>query len=351
MSYRDAYNAICLQKPAVVPRTEFSAGYYHFPLIKAVTGHDLNNNSPWEERRNAMIAFEKAWDFGLTWSTLIAGGVFGEKKAFMGHASYAQDGADYDSGVFYTYKTEEEALSLDFYETYGEKNQDQLIKDFNDSYDANCKDHPDQVNMTGIYVTMVSGLLEVFGWDLLLSTLGEDSDGFGQVANRYAKWVLQYFEALAGCKAEVVMVHDDIVWTSGAFTHPKWYRKYIFENYQMLFEPLHKAGKKILFTSDGTYTEFIDDIAGCGISGFVLEPTTDIEYMAKKYGKTHAIIGNADCRILQYGNKDDIKKEVLRCMSLAKDCPGFIMAVGNHLPYGVPVENALYYNQVYMENR
>ena len=55
---------------------------------------------------------------------------------------------------------------------------------------AMCAAHPDQVNMTGIYVTMISGLLAVFGWEMLLEGMGEDPDAFGGVANRYADWIL-----------------------------------------------------------------------------------------------------------------------------------------------------------------
>ena len=36
-------------------------------------------------------------------------------------------------------------------------------------------------------------------------------------------------------------------------------------------------------------------------------------------------------------------------MAIGKSCPGFIMAVGNHIPSNTPVENALYYNEVYEE--
>ena len=36
-------------------------------------------------------------------------------------------------------------------------------------------------------------------------------------------------------------------------------------------------------------------------------------------------------------------------MSIGRACPGFFMAVGNHMPPNTPVENALYYNEVYEE--
>ena len=63
--------------------------------------------------------------------------------------------------------------------------------------------------------------------------------------------------------------------------------------------------------------------------------------------KTHCFIGNADTNVLLRGSKDDIYNEVKRCMDIGKNCPGFFMAVGNHIPSNTPVENALWYNECY----
>jgi len=224
-----------------------------------------------------------------------------------------------------------------------------LIERFNAHYRANCAANPDAVNMTGIYVTLVSGLIELFGWDLLLAAAGEDPEGFGAVADRYTSWIQQHFECLARCEAPVVMVHDDIVWTAGAFIRPTWYRRFVFPNYRKLFAPLIAAGKRIAYTSDGDFTAFIDDIASSGVHGFVLEPMTDMARIAERYGRTHFFIGNADTRILLSGSKDDIRREVERCMAIGKKCPGYFMAVGNHIPANTPVESALWYNRCYEE--
>jgi uroporphyrinogen-III decarboxylase len=123
----------------------------------------------------------------------------------------------------------------------------------------------------------------------------------------------------------------------------------VFPNYKKYFAPLIESGKKIMFCSDGNFDEFVDDIADTGVHGFVFEPLTDLEYIALKYGQTHVIVGNADTRVLLSGSKEQIRAEVERCISLGRDCPGFFMAVGNHIPANTPVENALYYNQVYEE--
>lgn len=208
-------------------------------------------------------------------------------------------------------------------------------------------EHPEMVNMTGIYTTCMSGVIEILGWDVLLMAAGINPKEFGEFMNRYAQWNLQYFEALAQSDSPVVMVHDDIVWTSGAFLAPEFYRAYIFPNIQKLLTPLHECGKKVIFTSDGDYTQFIDDIANCHVHGFVMEPCTDMSYICEKYGKAHAIVGNADTRILLSGTKEEIETEVKRCIQLGKDCPGYFMAVGNHIPPNTPVENCLYYNEFY----
>ena len=81
----------------------------------------------------------------------------------------------------------------------------------------------------------------------------------------------------------------------------------------------------------------------------MFEPWTDLETIVSRYGQTHVIIGNVDTRILLSGTHDQIRAEVERCIGLGRDCPGFFLAVGNHIPPNTPVENALYYNEVYEE--
>lgn len=350
MSYKNGWAAINLEMPDMVPRTEYSAPS-HWKLVEKVTGIKVDEKSDKELQKKASTAFQKAWDFGYQWSVLTHVKELNKCRTTMGHAVYAAGGTDFNNKISCPFEDPEDCLDFMPMEVYGKLDHSKLVKEYNDHYYMLKDKNDDLVNSTGIYITMVSGLLEIFGWDMLLMALGIDAEAFGEVANRYAEWISQYFEALADCDSPVVMIHDDIVWTQGAFVAPEWYRKYIFPNYKKLFAPLHEAGKKILYTSDGNYTQFIDDVAECGVNGFVMEPTTDMAYIAEKYGKTHSFIGNADTRILLTGSKEDIYNEVKRCMDIGKKCPGFIMAVGNHIPSNTPVENALYYNECFEKLR
>lgn len=351
MSYSNGIAAINLELTQRVCRSEFSADQ-HWELVTAVTGINVTERSSPELREKASCAFVKAWGYDFVWSTLIHNQPLGDFRTSMGHAFYSAGGIDYRDDrdqLPCPFRTPEEALMFDPAAVYKVINHADTVALFNEHYHKQCRKYPDAVNCTGIYITLISGLIEIFGWDMLLLAAGTNPAGFGAVANRYATWVQRYFDALADSESPVVMVHDDIVWTSGAFLSPQWYREFIFPNYKKYFAPLQETGKKIVFTSDGNYTEFIDDIADCGINGFVLEPTTDMTYIAKRYGNTHTFQGNFDTRILLYGNKDEIRAEVKRCMDTGKSYPGFFLSVSNHIPPNTPVESALFYNQCYEE--
>ncbi len=346
MSYADGMAALHLEMPGRIPRTEYSAER-HWPLVRAVTGLTVDDHSSPAAQSLASEAFIRAWNYDLVWSTLIGRSALDAMRTDMGHAVYEAGGGDFRGQLHSPFQDPADVLAFDPWQVYGAQDSAKLTAAFEAHYGEQCRRYPEAVNMTGIYITLFSGLIEIFGWEMLLLGAGTDPAGFGRVADRYASWIQQYFDALADADVPVVMVHDDIVWTSGPMLHPDWYRQFVFPNYKKLLQPLRESGKKILFTSDGTYTMFVDDIAAAGVHGFVLEPTTDMQYIADTYGQTHIIVGNADTRILLSGTKDEIRAEVARCLDIGRDCPGFFLAVGNHIPANTPVENALYYNEVY----
>ncbi len=350
MSFEYGMAAINLEMTDLVPRTEYSASM-HWDLVNKVLGTHITLDSAPEQKALASAQFKKAWDYGMNWNVYTHINALNKCRTQMGHANFAAGGTDFNNQVYCPFEDPEDCIDFNPMEVYGKLDHAQLVKEYNENYHAKVAENPTSVNMTGIYISLVSGLIEIFGWDMMLMAMGIDEVGFGGVAERYSEWVTQYFEALADSDAPVVMIHDDMVWTSGAFAKPSWYREYIFPNFKKQLEPLREAGKKIMFTCDGNFTEFIDDIAACGVDGFVMEPTTQMEKIAERYGKTHSFVGNADTRILLNGTKDEIYAEVKRCMDIGKKCPGFFMAVGNHIPANTPVENALFYNEVFEELR
>lgn len=347
MSYEDGWAAIHLQMPRRIPRTEYSAEM-HWDLIRAVTGLDVGVGTPPDVQEQAGVALMAAWNYDFFWSTLISRDEFGPTRSEMGHAEYAAGGVDWRGTTAVLCTDPQQVLAFDPWEAFGPLVHADVVRRFETHYHANVALHPFGVNMTGIYVTLISGLIDLFGWEMLLFAAGTDPAAFGRLANRYASWMQQYFDALAAADVPVVMVHDDIVWSSGPIFRPAWYREYIFPNYCKYLAPLLDSGKRIMFCSDGNYGMFAGDIAGAGVHGFVFEPLTDLAYMVERFGRTHVLVGNVDTRVLLMGNRAEIRAEVERCVNLGRACPGYFMAVGNHIPPNTPVANAMYYNDVYI---
>ncbi len=296
MSYESGWKAINLEFTGRVPRTEYSVESYHWPVIRKVTGIDTSIEA---NREKAKREFIKRWDYAFLWMTT-GGYRFKEGKTTrMGHASYAMEGTDFDANIECPFKTVEEVFNFDPYEEYEKRNQEELVKELNAGY-IKTRDYWGEITLTmaGIYHTLFSGLIEMFGWEMLLLAMGTAQEKFDRVIESYYRWIKQFYDAYAKTDAKVFMSHDDICWTSGPVAHPDWYRKSIFPYYKKLWEPILSSGKKLIFTSDGRYDMFFDDIVKCGANVLVMEPGNDMEGFAKKYGKTHGFVGNADTRIL-----------------------------------------------------
>jgi hypothetical protein len=160
----------------------------------------------------------------LFWRTLIDTNEFGEYFTDMGHAEYAAAGTDRRDTLTHPFKSAAEVLAFEPEAHLVMCSHDELVRRFEADYRNECRLHPDGVNMTGIYPTLMSGMIGLFGWDLLLEAAGTDPAGFGALLSRYAQWMQRYFDALADADVPAVMVHDDIVWASGPIFRPAYYR-------------------------------------------------------------------------------------------------------------------------------
>lgn len=338
MSYERGISALNLELTDKIPHTEYLD---HDQYIKKITGIDTTYET---DRLKIRSCIAKALDYDIIWNNREMPIPQGARETKLGHAAYsAQD--DQDNETFYPFKTEEDVLNFDPVEEYGLNKKDMMVKEFRDHYDY-CRYglFTDTVFPGGRYHTLFSACIRTFGWDMFLSTVySPNYDRFDRVLEGFYRISRSEMEAWAETGIEAFITHDDICWTTGTPFHPDWYRKYIFPRYKKMWGPLKEAGIKVLYCSDGTYTDFVNDIANAGADGFILEPTTDLKYIAEKYGDTKVVIGNIDCRILQFGTKEDIYNEVKRCADIGKKCPGFFFAVGNHIPNGISIDNLDYY--------
>jgi len=192
----------------------------------------------------------------------------------------------------------------------------------------------------GFYNTMFMWPLLTFGWELFLECCLDER--FERVMDEFAEINRRVFRAYARLPVNFVVCHDDIMMTRGPVCSPPWMRKYILPRYEEFWSLLKSAGKEVIFMVDGCIDAYADDIIACGARGIISEPYTDYKAIAKKH-RDCFIAGEGDNRVLNRNDPAEIRGMVESMVETGKMSRGYMMCVGNHIPWNVSPEGVKRY--------
>lgn len=192
----------------------------------------------------------------------------------------------------------------------------------------------------GFYNTMFMWPLLTFGYERFLGVCLEPR--FERIMEEFAEINRRVFRAFAKLPVNFVVCHDDIVLTTGPVCGPAWMRKFVFARYEEFWAILKAAGKEVIFMSDGCVDAFVDDVMACGARGIISEPYTDYKSIARRY-KDCFIAGEGDNRVLMRNDRAEIRAMVDSMLQTSRMSGGYMMCIGNHIPFNVPGEAAKYY--------
>lgn len=197
--------------------------------------------------------------------------------------------------------------------------------------------HPEPEAPTSVsfYNTAFMWPLLSFGWEMFLQCCLDER--FERIMDEFACINRRVFSAIARCDANFVVCHDDITTSRGPVCSPAWMRKYVYPRYEEYFSMVKAAGKKVIFMADGNVDQVADNIFACGADGIISEPYTDYKAIAKKH-KDCFIAGEGDNRILLRNDPGEIRAMVERMAETSKMSGGYMMCIGNHIPWNVPGE-------------
>jgi len=187
----------------------------------------------------------------------------------------------------------------------------------------------------GFYNTMFMWPLLVFGYQNFLTICLEPE--FERIMDEFAEINRRVFRAFARLPVNFVVCHDDIVLSTGPVCSPAWMRKYIFTRYEEFWSILREAGKEVIFMVDGCIDAFVDDVMTCGARGIISEPHTDYKSIARRYEDCF-IAGEGDNRVLMCNDAAEIRAMVESMVETGRMSGGYMMCIGNHIPFNVPGE-------------
>lgn len=338
MSKERALKAMNLESTDRVPCQEWID---HPAFIKKVTGID-----PFEYPTEAVVKLLKVLD--IDWYV----GIPEKSRKFEGNeTSKTEDGVKYTEWGFtgsqweeeHVFADEEDVLSYNPFEDIAGRVRIVTEKYRRDRINDCLKGQPlagDSTLVTGLYyTTLFQSFILAFGWELFLITARLEPERFKKTIELFTEFSIHNVNEWLKEDIDVMFCHDDLSLSRGLVFPKEWYIENIFPSYERIFDPIRKAGKKIIFVSDGNYTELIDDIFAAGADGLIIDNYVDMGPVLDKYGSGKIICGNVDSRILTAGTMDDVRKEVKRCMDLGKQYPGYFIRAAGDLPHNIPLEN------------
>jgi hypothetical protein len=187
----------------------------------------------------------------------------------------------------------------------------------------------------GFYNTMFMWPMLVFGYENFLTLCLEPE--FERIMDEFAEINRRVFRAFARLPVNFVISHDDIVLTSGPVVSPAWMRKFIFPRYEEFWGYVRAAGKQVIFMVDGCVDAFVDDVMACGARGIISEPYTNYKAIARRYPDCF-LAGEGDNRVLMRNDPAEIRAMVASMAETGRMSGGYMMCIGNHLPFNVPGE-------------
>ncbi|MEK7474711.1 MAG: uroporphyrinogen decarboxylase family protein [Candidatus Coatesbacteria bacterium] len=328
MSYRIGIDALHLKPTPRLAHTEYCSNHALMQAVERETGKPFNE--AWE-----LDYFWYTNDGPVEWATR-------GRTTDMGHGEFEDGGRDRRDPKPSPFRDVEEVWAFDAVAEYGLPDLDELVAYYEREYAA-LKKAGDWVAPGGYYKTLVSGAIEAFGWDRILEA-AVDQQKFDKVLDSFFRLSMHHARAWAKTSIEVFNCHDDFVWAGGSWINPDFTRGAIIPRYRELWKILHDAGKLVVFTSDGDYTKFVDDVVAAGAQGLTFEPLTSFDEVVKRHAGSIAIMGSkVDTQALTMGPISRIEAQVDATLALVRGRPGVFVAVGSHIPSNVPVENALAY--------
>ena len=172
----------------------------------------------------------------------------------------------------------------------------------------------------------------MFVWETIRSSLGDEAcymsmlteeEWMHDICRTYTDFYKQYMQYVFDNvgKPDGVLLLEDLAYKGAPFCSPKVFDEIIFPYYRELIDWLHEKGILALLHSCGCVTTLLPYIADCGfdmLNPMEVKAGCDLEAFVKEYKNNFVFMGGMDARILESGDFEAIRKDVIRITEMMK---------------------------------
>ncbi len=205
----------------------------------------------------------------------------------------------------------------------------------------------------------------VFIWELLRISLGDyqlfmslldDPDWILDFNRTYTDFFKTYYTYIFKniAKPDHVWLYEDLSYNKGPFCSPDIIREYFVPFYQEMTDFFHSYDLPVVLHSCGNVEALLPLIVESGfdaLNPMEVKAGCDVVRFAENYGDKLSFLGGFDVRILADGDRDTIKKEVIRiCSAMRRLGVGYVFGSDHSVPPTVDYGAYCYAMEVFRDN-
>ncbi len=139
----------------------------------------------------------------------------------------------------------------------------------------------------------------------------------------------------------IVQINDDIARKGGLWVRPEIFRELFVPRMRYIIEPLHAAGKRLTFHTDGTLDDVIPILVELGFRAVhpVEYAANDIRQLKQKFGEQICLHGNVPTTLLAHGQPEEVEAHVRELVEDMKRGGRYICSSTTSIFEGIPPEN------------
>ncbi len=167
-------------------------------------------------------------------------------------------------------------------------------------------------------------LTRLIGQENAMMWMAEYPERMGAVINRIGAFYLEMAKAEIEAGAGLLdgfVIWGDVAYKKCTFMSPRYWREFFKPWVAQMAEAAHAAGLPVIYHGCGNVKAIFPDYIEMGIDAYnplEVKAGMDAVELRRQYGHRIGFCGNSDIQVWESGDRDAIRREVLRKLNAAK---------------------------------
>lgn len=169
-------------------------------------------------------------------------------------------------------------------------------------------------------------------------------DAVEALINHHTKIAIEYGKHAIDEGADAIQLCVDYGNKNGPWLSPSMFRRFVKPALERHVNEFRRKGAFVVVHSDGYIMPLLADMVDAGINtyqGIDVIAGMNLKEVKEKYGDRICLVGNVDPRVIEYGTKADVEREVERCLREGGK-EGYVLSASANISINTNAENFIH---------